>query len=508
MQPMKAFNKDFCELTKNTNAEMIICTTSADTISFSYAEVMRIVKRIGYYYEQIGLKEGDTIATILPNSVEAICCFLAAAYYGINYAPLPCTVSERECHNWNDLTKPSFYIVKKGIVEFDIDIEGVQIETDSEFEWLSDDCREELAPVKSAKVFLLTSGTTGDPKAMQIDVNKLWNAGRAFAAEYGILDSGMRFWNYLPMSYLGGLFNLAIIPVCCNGSFVISEPFSGKTMLNFWNYVKQYQITALWFVPSIVRGLLKIHSMIGNKYDELFKSIRIAFLGTAPIDLKTKENFESAFGIRLYENFALSETTFLTGEFENNIRYREECSVGSFLKYVEYRLDAIDGVDDVFEICVKTPFLFDGYLDKAGNLVLEIDDSGFFNTKDLGHFNDDGQLVLSGRSRDIIKKSGLFVSLTEVETVVVGVDYVDEATAVPITHEFYGEAYILFVIFKNQKDVEAQKEKLRGWMMTNFVPYKLPERIVACSDFPRTASGKIKKRDLLSNYERANNVSV
>lgn len=498
MSIIRSFSNDFERLCMQENKDMMIYDGYDQQHTYSYKEVWILIKRMLLFFEKKGIRQGDTIATILPNSPEAIVCFFAATIAGVNYAPLPCTVSEREHDNWKKLTKPIHYFIKKDVVEFEPDVECIWIETDGTFSWLQGEMVDEIPRKieKSAKVFLLTSGTTGVPKAMQIDINKLWSAGYAFVSEYNILDSELRFWNYLPMSYLGGLFNLAFIPICCKGSFVISEPFSGKTMLNFWNFVKKYSIDALWFVPTIVRGLLKLYRIVGDKYNDVYRTIKIAFLGTAPIDNAVKIEFETKFDIKLFENFALSESTFLTGEMEDNIQYREQGSVGSKLSYVEIKFFPINTIDGINEIWIKTPFLFDGYLGIDGNLSLELDEEGFFNTKDLGFYNEDSQLVLCGRTRDIIKKGGLFVSLVEIENVVASYDGIEEVAAIPIAHEFYGEAYVLCVILKDKENSSIQIEKIRKKMMDDFVSYKLPEQIIEVQTFERTASGKIIKKKI------------
>ena len=129
-----------------------------------------------------------------------------------------------------------------------------------------------------------------------------------------------------------------------------------------------------------------------------------------------------------------------------------------------------------------------------------MDEEGYFNSKDLGYFNSDNILVLAGRNRDIIKKGGLFVSLVEIENLVNKHPDVEEAVAVPIHSEFYGETYVLCVIFKQNE--EGQAEKLHTWMLDNIVKYKLPEKICAFEKFPRTASGKIQKRMIVEELEK------
>lgn len=500
---INSFFEDFVQISGDYKDDVLVILDSDREKSFTYGEIYNYIARAGLFLSNKGLNKGDTLVTILPNSVEAFVVFVTSAAYGINYAPLPCTVTEREFNNWIRLVDPGLVIRKENICEFHSSVSCVEIECDGDFEWLNSESKGmcESDYYAGSKVYLMTSGTTGIPKAMSIDINTLWSSGRAFADYYKLGDSKVRFWNYLPMSYLGGLFNLAMIPIACKGSFVISEPFSGKTILNFWEFVIRHEITAIWFVPTIVQGLLKIMKMVGTKsVDGYIDRLRIAFIGTAPIKISVKREFEEILRMPLFENFALSETTFLTAETKDNIRYREQSSVGRALPYVDIKIKEIEGVDGIGRIWVKTPFIFEGYLDENGKTHIELDSDGYFDTKDLGSFNEDGILVLSGRSRDIIKKGGNFVSLVEIESIVSQLPEVEECAAVPVEHEFYGESYLLFVVPSGDSASEYLSDRIRSWLINNIVPYKMPERILICDSFPRTASGKIEKKVLREKY--------
>lgn len=496
---LQNFGREFLSLCQAKSQKAMIVYDQGNGIrQYTYKDVVAYCAKYHAFFADQGLKQGDTVVAIMPNSPEAIICFLAAAVRGIHYAPVPCTVSAREYRNWLELVKPSLVIKKDGIADYEADIPSFDCGCDGSMSWL-DEYTGSLKTVNEAdaNIYLLTSGTTGTPKAMSISVNRLWGSGKAFVGHYGIENSEYRFWNYLPMSYLGGLFNLCLIPLCCGGSFVISEPFSGKTFLNFWDYAGRHDITALWFVPSIVDGLLKIFKLVNGKNLQKYgEKIKIAFLGTAPIPLKKKQEFENATGIRMYENFALSETTFLVAETENDIRFREQGSVGKPLPYVQVRLVPINDMEETKTIWVKTPYLFNGYMFKDRVVVPELDKDGYFNTHDIGRINDDGVVVLEGRDRDIIKKGGLFVSLAEIESLVAALPEVDEAVAVPVPHDFYGESYDLYVSFKEKEKTDEQKNRLFIWLTRNIVPYKMPNKIYIRDEFPRTASGKIQKGKL------------
>lgn len=501
------FDLEFWELCeKNNDKIMIVYDMGHSTIRYTYKEVSDYVRRWLCLFQKRGLCPGDTVVCLMPNSPETIVCFFASILGGYNFAPIPCQASEREINNWIALTRPKIMFRKIEKQECELgDFSEIICKCDGDFSWLPEGMAD-IERTESPAIYLLTSGTTGTPKAMIIDRDTLWSSGCAFVDFYSIKNSEYRFWNYLPMSYLGGLFNLAIIPLCCGGSFVITEPFSGKMVINFWNMVQRHNITALWFVPSIVHGLLQISKIIGPAYKKVIvNNIKIALLGTAPIQLKIKEEFESVFGITLLENFALSETTFLTAETTDNIRYREQSSVGAVLPYVEFKMIPVNTAENINQLWVKTPYLFKGYLGAEGIVNLEVDDEGFFNTKDLGRVNEDGQIVLAGRSRDIVKKGGLFVSLAEIENLVGQRADIEEVAAVPIEHEFYGESYVLYVVFKdNSQDMNIAISELHSWLLENIVSYKMPEAIESCSAFPKTASGKIQKNILSDNYYAKN----
>lgn len=502
MNDVQSFADDFSKLCEELSDKIMITYDVGYAIKrFTYYEVMQLCHRYMAVFRRCGLKCGDTVIGIMPNSPEAIICFFSTMMAGLNYAPLPCSVTKREYNHWKEIVKPALVIKKEGIAEYAMAPSTMECSCDGDLSWLGTDEYDMTLEKNGARIYLMTSGTTGTPKAMSIDAERLWQSGTAFVEYYHLENSGLRFWNYLPMSYLGGLFNLALIPLCCKGSFVISEPFSGKTILNFWNYIQKHDITAIWFVPSIVQGLLKILALVGkNMYADICKNVKVSFLGTAPINYQQKEEFEKKFGLRLYENFALSETTFITAEKDEDIRFRESGSVGSLLPYVSMKIVPTEGTEGG-GIWVKTPFLFSGYLSKDGLEQIDVDSEGYFNTKDLGHYNEDGVLVLDGRDRDIIKKGGLFVNLTEIERAVMEYQDIEEAVAVSFAHDFYGESFYLFVKLKDNCDRRRSVKEIYAWMLDNFVQYKMPEKIIPVDDFPKTSSGKIKKQELLAFEE-------
>ncbi len=474
----------------------VTAIVSESHAELSYRQLDEAIDRALAFLQDYGLSFGDTVLALMPNSLETVLIFLACLKGGLRFAPLPCTATTSEIDVASLMVKPSLVLLADPVSKsLDSSLEGKiqtrRINVDGKLHWLSN----ELSRVKpgGGQLIITTSGSTATAKAILIDGDLLWSSGVAFAHFHRLDGTSPRFWNYLPMSYLGGLFNLTLIPLAAGGSFLIGEPFSGKTFLTFWPTVERFGIDTLWMVPSIVRGLCVLAER--TKKPQNSHRVKTCFLGTAPIALSEKETFRQIFGIEMLENFALSETTFITSETSATLNYRTEGSVGSVLPYVEMTLNTIVDSDEhqsVKEISVKSPFLMIGYLRPDGSVDPARDANGFLRTGDLGSMVH-GQLVVTGRTREIIKKGGYLILLNEIERLVESHHAVLEAVAIPTKHAFYGESYELLV---QPYDSDMDKDsitKISAWLQEKLVKHKWPDRISIRKDFPRTSSGKVRK---------------
>jgi acyl-CoA synthetase (AMP-forming)/AMP-acid ligase II len=499
-QMERSFNEDFNAIVTIYGERTALIPVVDGQKSLTYEQLNNLVQKHLAWFKSQGLKPGDRIGALIPNSVEMLTLFVACLRGGLGFAPLACDTSAAEAEKWGQLIRPSLVVIGEILPTAVIEglekskVPTLQIKNNGDFAYLPDE-GEALTPAEGAKIYLYTSGTTGAPKAMVLDGNRLWSSGYTFIRQHGFnFDNHFRMWNYLPQSYLGGLFNLCLIPMSVAGSIVVDESFSGKTFLSFWQTVDRFDLTALWFVPTIVRGLLAIGEKTKRYESNSYKDIiKIAFLGTAPIELATKEKFEEIFGIKLLENYALSETTFLTSEKAQDHQLTSEASVGRTLPYVELKFRSVAGDEDVKyqELMVKTPFLFDGYLNSENKVECPTQD-GFFPTGDLGFIDDKGQVVISGRCKDIIKKGGQLISLREIEVATVQHAQVENAAAVMVNHPFYGESYNLYIKLKAGAE-ESVTADVKSLLYAKLAKYKWPDKILFVNEFPQTGSGKIRK---------------
>ena len=254
----------------------------------------------------------------------------------------------------------------------------------------------------------------------------------------------------------------------------------------------------MWFVPTIIKGLLKLYDQ--REIQTILHPVSFSFLGTAPIGLSEKKNFEQKFTLELNENYGLSETTFISAEVNKQLE-REDGSVGEKSHQVDIKSVPYENSDEEYDelvgqIFVKTPFLFEGYLTAEGLVSPQVDADGYFNTCDLGIIKNDGQLVIKGRTKDIIKKGGQLIFLKEIETLLAESGFANEYIAVSCKHSFYGESYNLFLKLDLKTNREIILTSVQEWIQKNISRNKWPERIIPVDEIPLTSSGKIQKHIL------------
>ena len=493
MSSIRSFTTDFMRLADKQPDKVALL--DAEGRSLTYRQLADHVENAQALLSTYGVKSGDTVVALLPNAMETIIMFLASLRGGYTYAPLPCTATLMEVRQWKELTQSRMCLIANPVSNSvqeqlaGMDWSTLVISIGGDFGWLG---AEGATPCEGARLLIASSGSTGEPKAIVLDRDRLWSAGYAFLQYHKIDSTEIRFWNYLPMSYLGGLFNLGLIPLAAGGSIFIDEPFSGKTFLTFWSTVERFKINSLWLVPSILRGLLTLAERVGQPMPRT--CVVRCYLGTAPISLAEKQKFSQIFGIEPLENYGLSETTFISSERNHALALRRQGGVGSVMPDVEVKVSEVDADGVVLsEILVRTPFMMLGYFDKCGHLELPVDEDGFLRTGDYGHIAD-GQLLITGRRRDIIKKGGILIPLREIELLAESIDDVSEAAAVRLDHPFYGESYELYICAKyTPGDEKKLISRCATQIHEQLARHKWPERIVLCVDFPRTASGKIQK---------------
>jgi acyl-CoA synthetase (AMP-forming)/AMP-acid ligase II len=148
----------------------------------------------------------------------------------------------------------------------------------------------------------------------------------------------------------------------------------------------------------------------------------------------------------------------------------------------------------VGEIVIRGPTLFPGYLDDAEANAAAFLADGWFRTGDVGYCDEDGFLYLTGRLDEQINRGGDKIAPVEVDRVLLGHPAVAEAAVFGVPDARLGEDIIGAVVFR--PGMTATARELRRWMLDRLSFYKTPRRIWMMERLPRTATGKVRRREL------------
>ncbi len=363
---------------------------------------------------------------MLPNSCELAILYFACIYLGAILVPTNPSLTRSDVQFILESCKPALIVASstsadaiKSLHTNALTLMTAQdaIKDTQSSDQLKDQIRidglveaKEFVPLETADaedliVIMYTSGTSAKPKGLAHRLGHMFRNALAFASAQHI-DQESRFYLTLSMAYMGGFYNLLVLPFLCGASVVVDHVFDARSSLTFWDKAKNNHVNTLWLAPTVLSILLRMDR--GRTGEEFCRSfVRHAFVGFAPLPLKVKNEFEARYGVHLIENYGLSETLFVTA------RSRADLGAGGYvgeaLPGVELRIaddnhnnndqqeSLPSGADG--EVQILTPDLMAGYLNADGALS-KIDAATWFPTGDVGHLDERGSLFITGRKKD------------------------------------------------------------------------------------------------------------
>jgi long-chain acyl-CoA synthetase len=455
-----------------------------------------------------GVHHGDRVAVMMPNCCELAAVYFACIYLGAVIVPVNPASSKSEVQFILRSSKPKLVIAGAAhfalLGEFHPNVVALVAATEAGGAPAIDSIMldalasgSDFIPLENADaddlvVIMYTSGTSARPKGLAHKFASMIRNARAFAAVQGI-DHTSRFYLTLSMAYMGGFYNLLILPFLRGASVVVDHVFDARSSLNFWEKARINKANTLWMAPTVLSILLRMDR--GRSGEEFCRSsVRHAFVGFAPLPLKVKNEFEARYGVHLIENYGLSETLFVTARSREVLPvsgYVGEVLPGIKLRIVDDQGDALPPNEDG-EVQILTPDLMAGYLDSDGRLI-EINSSDWFSTGDVGHLDSQGALSITGRKKDLIIRGGVNISPAAIEEVLAQVSGVTEAAVVSIPHELYGEDIVAVMKLEAGIDFDAILDHVISHVKRNLAQHQQPARYISIDEFPRTTNGKIQK---------------
>ncbi|OGN94829.1 MAG: AMP-dependent synthetase, partial [Chloroflexi bacterium RBG_13_50_21] len=346
-------------------------------------------------------------------------------------------------------------------------------------------------------IFLFSGGTTGVPKC-------------AIGSHQGLVMSGMQInsWFRLNASEWQGsimqnmppfhVYGLAgVMPTGLVGHYTLVLVPNPRDMKDLVETIHKVKPTFLPGVPSLFIALINQPDVQSGKVS--LKSIKNCISGAAPLMNETKQRFEELTGGNIVEGYAMTESMMGTVISPIGGTYKPG-STGMPVTDVEIRIvDAETGQEEmpagqVGEITMRCPQLMLGYYHHPTETANSIQDGWLF-TGDLGYMDEDGYLFIVDRKKDVIKPGGFQVWPREVEEVIASHPAVAEVGVAGIADAYSGESVKAWVVLREGKQVTD--EELRQFCHTKLVGYKVPKQIEFRDSLPKSLIGKVLRRELV-----------
>ena len=337
-------------------------------------------------------------------------------------------------------------------------------------------------------VLLYTSGTTAQPKGVELSARNLHSNAADSIASLNITQTAS-FLNILPPFHVFGLTGNVLIPVLIQGTVYAHPRFNPAAAVRT---LKEHRIMVALAVPSMWAALLRTKSADV----ETFRTVKIAISGGEPLPASVRAGFLERFNLHLYEGYGLTETSPIISTCLPHAD--RPGTVGKPIRNVEVKIAGDHGAPlppgADGEVLVKTPGLMRGYHHRPEETAAVITPDGWFRTGDVGHLDADGFLKLTGRSKELLIIGGENVFPGEIEAVLTAHPKVLEAAVIGVPDETRGEAPVAFVT--PAEGEEVTEDELRQFARQSLAGFKVPKRVHIRADLPRGPTGKILKRRL------------
>jgi acyl-CoA synthetase (AMP-forming)/AMP-acid ligase II len=342
-----------------------------------------------------------------------------------------------------------------------------------------------------------SSGTTGLAKGVMLTHHNLvaelcTASARPDIAFPGEQDTLLAF---LPFFHIYGIVMfLAYAP--WRGATVVSTP--RFDLEQYLEMLQRYGVTYLHLVPPVVIALAK-HPIV-DKYD--LSKARWALSAAAPLGGPAAEAFTARLGTQLFQAYGMTEVSGATHVGSCVPGKMKPTSGGTLLPNSEcVVVDASGqavGRGQQGEIWVRGPLVMQGYLGNPDATAATIDPDGWLHTGDVGYVDDDGDVFVVDRVKELIKYKGLQVAPAELEAILLGHPAVADAAVIPYPDEEAGEVPKAFVVLKTP----TPAEDIMAFVAARVAPHKKIRKLQFIDAIPKSASGKILRRVLIDE-ERA-----
>jgi long-chain acyl-CoA synthetase len=500
------------------------------TVTFKQLDEM--VSRFASALVALGLKPGDRVAMLLPNIVQMVVATYGAFRAGAIVVTNNPLYTDRELeHQFKDsgskflvcldLLMPRMINLrnKTGITKiischirdylpfllkqlFPFVKKGMHLKTPAaadvyEFTDLLKEHGPIAEPYRSqwddTACLLYTGGTTGVSKGVQLTHGNLSSNVQQINAWFPDFVSGKEIVvGCLPFFHSFGLttaMNTALF--YGYGNVLVPKPEPQSIL----EAIQKYKATFIPAVPTLYNGMINFPGL--KKYD--LTSLTGCFSGGAPLPMETIKNFEKLTGTQICEGYGLTETTPVTHTNPYGAKTKPG-TIGLPLPNTDAKLVDVDDYSKEItefntpgELCVKGPQIMSGYINRPDETAMTLKD-GWLLTGDIATVDEEGYFTIVDRKKDMIISGGFNIYPRDVDEVLFSYPKILEACVIGTPDAYSGERIKAFVVLKPGET--ATEAEIIDYCKQNLAKYKIPKYVEFVDDLPKSAIGKILRKEL------------
>ncbi|PIA26926.1 hypothetical protein AQUCO_08500016v1 [Aquilegia coerulea] len=466
----------------------------------TYEEVELIARKVASGLNKIGIQQGQVMMILLPNSLEFVFAFLGASYRGVTvttanpfYTSAEIT-KQAKASNARIIITLATHVNKLKNFAQEHDVKIMCIDSPPEgclhFSELTQSDETELPAVKikpeeDIVALPFSSGTTGLPKGVM-----LTHKGLITSIAQHVDGENPNLYIHkedvslcvLPLFHIFSLTSILLSGLRVGATILIMPKFELKQLMEL---VEKYKVTIAPFVPPIVLAIAKSPDL--HKYD--LSSIRTLISGAAPMGKELEDTLRAKLPTaKLGQGYGMTEAGALSMclAFAKEPHKIKSGSCGTVIRNAEMKIvDLKTGAclhqNQSGEICIR-----------GSQIMKDID--GWLHTGDVGYIDDDDELFIVDRLKELIKYKGFQVAPAELEALLISHPNISDAAVVPMKDDVAGEVPVAFVVRSNGSKIS--EEEIKQYISRQVVFYKRISKVFFQDTILKAPSGKILRKEL------------
>ncbi|MBW2243364.1 MAG: AMP-binding protein [Deltaproteobacteria bacterium] len=477
-----------------------------DDRALNFAALEDRVARAAAWLAAEGIGRGDRVALVLGNRSAYLELVFAAARLGAIAMPINTRLAPPEVAQLLEDARPGLLIHEAALaplIEASLDqtrggsprahaVGGSADAYEAALAALAPQSDIAAVSPEDPMILMYTSGTTGTPKGALLPHRKTFYNSLNAQIFFGCTQED-RVLTVVPLFHSFGLLILALPALYCGATVVLQTHFEPTAL---WDAVARHRVTYFGGVPTMFGPLQE--ALDAGRPD--VSSLRFLFTAGAAIPVERIHAFEER-GLRLKQGFGQTETSILCC-LDAADAIRKAGSVGRPVFHAEVRiireaslpLPPEEWQDCAFgesgEIVVRGPINMLGYWERP-EANAETLRGEWLRTGDLGSFDEEGFVTLTGRARDMFISGGENVYPRQVEAIYETHPDILELAVIGVPHERWGETGHAYIVAR--PGFELEPEALRAWGRERLASFKVPTTFEAVDELPKTITGKVQK---------------